>query len=149
MYFRIAVKVGSLTLFITGSKFLYLLISRFCTIFLKNVLNISAASESVFETSIFSRKLIRLWHMLYLNVKHFLPSKTPHCQILLSCLSLHNNWFQFFLKLSIFIVVSYFLYNTLVCISFVFETVVSMFQSFCNSFEMIFGKKGYLAALLV
>ena len=57
LYFRIALKGGSFTLFITGSKVEYCLISRFFNIFPKKIFKTSV-SKFVFKISLFSTKLM-------------------------------------------------------------------------------------------
>ena len=58
LYLRIALKVGSLALFITGSKFEYWFFSRSFTIFSKKVFKTSAVFKSAFIFSLLSVKLI-------------------------------------------------------------------------------------------
>ena len=83
LYFRIALKVGSLTWFITGSKFEYWFISRFFTIFPKKVFKTSAVSKSVFKifsffyqiNLLFDAWFILKWRLYYFRkepiVRHF------------------------------------------------------------------------------
>ena len=83
LYFRMALKAGSLTFFVTGSKFEFWLISRFFTIFSKNAFKTSAVSKCVFKISsflpqinlVFDAWFMQKWRIYYflkkLIIKHF------------------------------------------------------------------------------
>ena len=83
LYFGLALKVGSLALFTTGSKFEYWLISKFFTKFPKKVFKTSAVSKSVSKISsffyqinlLFDAWFILKWRLYYFQkepiVRHF------------------------------------------------------------------------------